>query len=1841
MEAPSPPTNTIFCLYCRATIYFPGLPANRYLNHLFAEHNIMYEVQSVINRTLALQLPKEYPELADGSISLPDSSNRLTSPAPSSDDGPSPAPGRSSPGCYGYMNSLDCGTQTEPINSSSISCQVDFSRTEQDQDNKVSIKVKEETDGNLSESSERHKRGCPKGGWPSRKKKRNGKSTHEFTQTKIREILERSIHNKKSKFECELCLLTFKKIFKLKMHLMKVHASDISAKVKIKSETKYLENEENGKEQTFATEKPERKSTRIVQKDKEEKTEEPLMRRFIPQNLKTETSSPPAHLQKSEAESWTEGCEYFCMLCSKSFTTFGIYKHHIGDAHGLLIEDYHAKFGRVGEVINKYTCKICHQEVVHKFTNLKVHMKSCHNMTIEEYNEKHNHVKKSDKKEQDAKSPDPLCEEMESMPATPVFDKASEVQDMQIDEASDNVSEPGSENEVGKKRWYEGCSYTCLACNKPYDIYFSYHGHIKKIHKLSMEQYHSQYGVIGEINRYYSCKICNTNVVWRLFNVRKHMESQHELSLDQYGSMYESENFEKDVKMVTKESRRDSQIRENKAMTENVECKKPKVWYEGCLYSCQVEGCMKMYNLQDAYTTHINTTHNISLEQYHMKYGSKGDVLQQYQCLICNAKIAHKYNNISSHLSLIHDLTIYEYETEFLDKTKTQDTKVLVKGNKDSKEKKVDPGYTEAMTPIVQMNQIRLPEQFFNPEGEEANESEEHYEFTEADIILEDPIEDDEDEESIDDAEEVNINGDLIINEDVVGSESEHAWYHGSNLTCQICRKIFANDQWYFHHFSKIHGMTKEQYNAKYGKDGEIWNQYQCLICNSEIRWKYSSIRQHLKQVHGTTIQDYEARYMDAEPEDIMIEPLAALREKAMNPCHEVSPPKINIPVIPHIMKNASILPPPPPLKASPAALAARKNLEMRASTPTNTVFTPPPTPSHMALKGSITFDNRPSSQWYHGSDLTCEICQKSFVDFTYYCTHIRTTHQISKEQYNEKYGTAAEAFRLYRCLVCGISIKWTYQSICGHLKSHEMTIKEYELKYNVLENQSTESGKIPDLTMNANANVVNSDESPAPKRPKLTDSIPPLVPIQQTEPPLEQRVVPQRKNERISADVHSPTGKWYNQCKFTCKACPEEKYFTVPQALRMHLNGIHSLSRKEYEGRYGGAETITKYWTCLICNKELKCQKGIIIQHLLNVHSMELVDYERQYMDAGDQVVARESRKPRKIRVMSEAPIPKNDSNDAYPDPSDLTRFLVQRMDEGMDNVSLDGPAITEELPIDPPMDENITSISTLEVEGMDHVPWHFGCRYSCQICNKVWHYPQAARYHLDSVHKLTRAAYELQYGTCEIETRIFHCSICQRTMKCERDIIKYHLEAKHAMSLENYIDQIPNPIVTIGESRRSNAATHARAVTPSSLPMLQMFATPESSPIKLEMSPDTGGKAPWYRGSKFTCIPCNRHFTAQVSYISHINTKHGMNLREYREQFGSVEEIKQYMCKIPGCTRFVSWTYSGINDHLKSHNLTMAQYEQQYLGIGVSTPLVLNTMSVSEQPNLEPEDFSTVVENWANGYLRECKICKRQVVGSTQSFTNHLLEKHQITLTEYTVQHGNADNKTEHHTCHLCNNIIEHQFDNLKNHIETHSITIEHYYHKFIGSTNRDATNAEIIVAKPTIEPSKPEPKPQIQITSISALNNSTPIKVRKNHWANGCSYQCILCKGQKYPEEFMFKKHIMTAHNMAPEEYQNNFGDPALVKQLHICKVCNKDVKHEYTAILNHLRVKHNLTLTQYTQTYIKLVTTGPPPGSETDDTSPRANLVSPTSSTNNESGQEDQFYFVYSEQEPVPK
>ena len=318
---------------------------------------------------------------------LPDSSTRLTSPAPSS-GGASPAPN-------GYsQRGQDCATQTEPMVTNSIAIQADFAMVEMkvDKVDKKDVKEEEEMEEEQEEATmaelttseaptsvggapEKGKRGCPKGGWPNKKnkkKKKDGSIT-----ARIRKILETAISNKKDKYSCEICQTSFKKIYKLKLHLMKDHNNEILNFTQCKPESRAP---------VAVKEKieipPERKSSRIGQAEGEEGvTTDP-----------GERPPAPAHLIRAEAESWTEGSEYFCMLCSQSFTAFGIYKHHIGDTHGLLIEDYRAKFGKVGEVINKYNCKLCQEDIIHKYSNIKIHLKSIHNISVADYTAKYHNT---------------------------------------------------------------------------------------------------------------------------------------------------------------------------------------------------------------------------------------------------------------------------------------------------------------------------------------------------------------------------------------------------------------------------------------------------------------------------------------------------------------------------------------------------------------------------------------------------------------------------------------------------------------------------------------------------------------------------------------------------------------------------------------------------------------------------------------------------------------------------------------------------------------------------------------------------------------------------------------------------------------------------------------------------------------------------------------------------------------------------------------------------------------------------------------------------------------------------------------------------------------------------------------------------------------------------------------------------------------------------------------------------------------------------------------------------------------------------------------------------------
>ena len=76
----------------------------------------------------------------------------------------------------------------------------------------------------------------------------------------------------------------------------------------------------------------------------------------------------------------------------------------------------------------------------------------------------------------------------------------------------------------------------------------------------------------------------------------------------------------------------------------------------------------------------------------------------------------------------------------------------------------------------------------------------------------------------------------------------------------------------------------------------------------------------------------------------------------------------------------------------------------------------------------------------------------------------------------------------------------------------------------------------------------------------------------------------------------------------------------------------------------------------------------------------------------------------------------------------------------------------------------------------------------------------------------------------------------------------------------------------------------------------------------------------------------------------------------------------------------------------------------------------------------------------------------------------------------------------------------------------------------------------------------------------------------------------------------------------------------------------------MKHEYTAILNHLRVKHNMTLTNYTQVHIKQAEAG---GDQEESVLEDEEMIEDEMEEENgnteavDSNQDDQFYVISTE------
>ena len=128
---------------------------------------------------------------------------------------------------------------------------------------------------------------------------------------------------------------------------------------------------------------------------------------------------------------------------------------------------------------------------------------------------------------------------------------------------------------------------------------------------------------------------------------------------------------------------------------------------------------------------------------------------------------------------------------------------------------------------------------------------------------------------------------------------------------------------------------------------------------------------------------------------------------------------------------------------------------------------------------------------------------------------------------------------------------------------------------------------------------------------------------------------------------------------------------------------------------------------------------------------------------------------------------------------------------------------------------------------------------------------------------------------------------------------------------------------------------------------------------------------------GSTFQCAICPKTFNDNGAFYGHIQSKHNMQWKDYKDQYGRCEvESAPFECKI--CGRVVKYDRNTVHTHLKNvHGITWVIYLDR-----------IRKMQQGEVPDDLPS-----IETF------ECRVCNVSV----KYLREHLKNVHKITEAEY----------------------------------------------------------------------------------------------------------------------------------------------------------------------------------------------------------------------------------------------
>jgi hypothetical protein len=241
--------------------------------------------------------------------------------------------------------------------------------------------------------------------------------------------------------------------------------------------------------------------------------------------------------------------------------------------------------------------------------------------------------------------------------------------------------------------WYNKCIWKCNICGNKNRSLGSSKKHVHKMHNISYEDYLAQYGNQGIFECDFTCAICQANMSCNGVTISSHLSNIHKLTLQEYESKYVKETITSDskdskdnldlddkstinlltpitemaggvgaVELKIKEEKMDppdEPVVMNLRNPFHDVTKEDRPWYQQCLYVCQI--CQSTYYSTSALNNHTKVKHNMEREAYLAQFGTKGKLIEDYTCKICNRVMKCEGKALGSHMKNVHKMSIEEY----------------------------------------------------------------------------------------------------------------------------------------------------------------------------------------------------------------------------------------------------------------------------------------------------------------------------------------------------------------------------------------------------------------------------------------------------------------------------------------------------------------------------------------------------------------------------------------------------------------------------------------------------------------------------------------------------------------------------------------------------------------------------------------------------------------------------------------------------------------------------------------------------------------------------------------------------------------------------------------------------------------------------------------------------------------------------------------------------------------------------------------------------------------------------------------------------------------------------